>query len=484
MSRNILKTIVILLALLLAAGIGFIAYMEMGGSEITSPTTMPTTVPATTAAETVAPTTQAPTTEVPTTQAPATEATEVPTSAPVETTVPPETTVPAETTEPGDGTERFLLTFVGDCTLGSTPKQYGVKYSFIDTIGENYDYPFANVVEYFKKDDFTMANFEGTLTDEKMYSDQQFPFKGPTAYTQILTGSSVEAVTLANNHTRDFGTKGYNSTKSALDEAKLTYVEKDNYQMFTTESGLKIGLYGASFTMNQGSMATAIANMRSKGAEVVIVAFHWGSEGVYRPSDEQVRMAHDAVKAGADIVYGHHPHVLQKIEKYQDSIIYYSLGNFSFGGNNWPQDLDTAILQQEVIRDENGKISLGELTIIPASCSSLPVQNNFQPTPYEEGSEQYKRVLSKLDGTFKGGNLIVDYTPEETKAPATEAPVPEAPATEAPETAAPTVAPPVETQAPETPAPEPPATEAPIPEGPVPTIAPTPDVPDWEDPQT
>ena len=400
------------------------------------------------------------------------------------------TTVPTEPPE-----ERFLLTFAGDCTFGSNPVNKYALYSFENTVGENWAWPFANVLTYFEQDDCTFVNLEGTLTETGPRIPKAHNFKGSPEYVKILTENSVEAVTLANNHTRDFGTKGYNSTKAALDEAEVTYVEKDNYKMFTTESGLKIGLYGASFTMNQGAMATAIANMRAIGAEVVIVAFHWGSEGVYRPSEEQVTMAHNAVKAGADIVYGHHPHVLQKVEKYKDSIIYYSLGNFCFGGNNWPQDLDTAILQQEIIRDKNGKISLGELNIIPASCSSLPVQNNFQPTPYEEGTEKYNRVLSKLDGTFKGGNLVVDYTPDETKAPETEAPATEAPATEAPapetpETAAPTVAPPVETQAPAVP--EPPATEAPATEAPATeppatqkpvSTAPPEDFPDAADPE-
>lgn len=110
-----------------------------------------------------------------------------------------------------------------------------------------------------------------------------------------------------------------------------------------------------------------------------------------------------------DIVYGSHPHVLQPVEEYGDGIIYYSMGNFSFGGNNYPRDLDSVILQQEVIRDPDGAITLGELTMIPCSISSLPVQNNFQPTPYEEGSTEYLRVMDKLTGDWKGADLVVDY---------------------------------------------------------------------------
>ena len=119
--------------------------------------------------------------------------------------------------------------------------------------------------------------------------------------------------------------------------------------------------------------------------------------------------AHDAIDSGVDIVYGHHPHVLQRIEEYNDGIIYYSLGNFCFGGNQQPPDLDTAILQQQVIRHPDGAVELGELTIIPASISSIPVKNNYQPTPYEEGSEEYQRVLDKLSGGYEGVQLNVSY---------------------------------------------------------------------------
>ena len=112
-----------------------------------------------------------------------------------------------------------------------------------------------------------------------------------------------------------------------------------------------------------------------------------------------------AIDAGANIVWGHHPHVLQPIEEYNGGIIYYSLGNFAFGGNSVPKDHDTAVLQQEIIREPDGSIHLGKLTIIPCSVSSIKERNNFQPTPYEEGSEEYKRVLSKLDGTYGGPNL-------------------------------------------------------------------------------
>ena len=392
-------------------------------------------------------------------ETPPTEAVTVPveTAATVEATEPP---TEAPTTEPPTEPqpEIFTLTFVGDCTLGNDPSMDHMDTCFIQTIGADYDYPFRQVVSYFENDDFTMANLEGVLGREGYPANKMFRFRGPAEYTQILTGSSVEAVTLANNHTLDFGLAGFAETKRLLDEAELPYVEVNSSRLVTTESGLTIGLYAASFVIDQEDLEAEVAALREQGAEIVIFAIHWGGEGVYRAYAHNIQQAHDAIDAGVDIVYGTHPHVLQTVEAYNGGMVYYSLGNFAFGGNHFPKDMDSAILQQQVIRDIDGSIRLGELTIIPCSISGTPVHNNFQPIPLEEGTEAYNRVLSKLDGSFAGQNLVVKYPEKPTEPPATEAPT-APPATEAPATPPATEAPatPPATEAPATP----PATEAP-----------------------
>lgn len=319
---------------------------------------------------------------------------------------------------------RYILTFAGDCTLGSTSEKYNASSGFIKTIGEDYSFPFANVLEYFENDDFTIVNLEGVLADSGTAASKRFAFRGPVAYTEILTGSSVEAVTLANNHTADYGTAGYASTTEALTGTGVTFVEENKTALYTTESGLVIGLYADAFSFTNADIQKNVKALKEAGAEIIICAFHWGTEGSYRATSAQQGFAHAAIDAGADIVYGHHPHVLQKIEEYGDGIIYYSLGNFSFGGSVFPQDYDTAVLQQEIIRNEDGSVSLGELTIIPCSISSMTNQNNFQPTPLEEGSTAYNRVLSKLDGSYTGPDLLVDYSKldDPTEPAATEAP--------------------------------------------------------------
>ena len=330
-------------------------------------------------------------------------------------TQPATTPVTAYATEPTTQTvetepteERFLLTFVGDCTFGSNPSNYYAGYGFIKTVGEDYRYPFRNVIGYFENDEFTMVNLEGPLTDVGNPMQKKHAFRGPTSYVNIITENSIEAVTLANNHNMDYGQVGYDSTLATLKGAQVPFVERDSSVVVTTENGLTIGIYGAVYyLLDVEDMEAEIRALKEQGCELVIFAPHWGTEGTYRPTTQQVEVGHAAIDAGADIVYGSHPHVLQPIEQYNGGIIYYSLGNFSFGGNGYPKDYDSALLQQEVIRDENG-VRLGELQIVPVNVSSVSDRNNFQPTPYQEGTEAYDRVLSKLDGSFTGPNLKIN----------------------------------------------------------------------------
>ncbi len=359
----------------------------------TTPATQPTTVP-----------TEAPTTAP--TEAPTTAPTEAPTTAPTEP--------PAEV---------FTLTFTGDSTLGIEEGLWGDGFSFVTTIGEDYGWPYRGVAHLFTTDDCTFTNFEGVLAEAGVgvAQDKRFRFRGPLAYTQILTEGSVEAVSLANNHAHDYGDEGYISTKNALNSAGVHFAEHQGSTVFTTDSGLKIGLYAVSFFLDEADLKKEIAQMRQEGAQIIVLSLHKGDEGYYSVTSEQQRIAHTAIDLGVDIVWGHHPHVLQRIEEYNGGIIYYSLGNFSFGGNRNPKDKDTAVLQQQVIREADGTVHLGQLTIIPCRLSSITSYNDYQPTPYEVGSEEYNRVLSKLDGTFTGPDVPPAYATQPTTTP-TEAP--------------------------------------------------------------
>lgn len=320
-----------------------------------------------------------------------------------------EATGSAEETQPEKtGEERFLLTFTGDNTLGCGVNYIGTDLSFQTLAGEDYSYPYKNVVSYFRSDDATFANLEGPLTDTGFPAQKKHAFSGPESYVNMLSENSVDFVSLANNHSQDYGKEGYANTQKVLKEKNIPFVERDQATLLTLDRGLTIGVYGVVYyRIDEQELCAAVEKLK-KQADLVIVAAHWGSEGSYHPHREQISLAHAAIDAGADIVWGHHPHVLQNMEKYKDGIICYSLGNFSFGGYTYPGDFDTALVQIEVIKDAGGNVSLGEVTAVPCSVSSREDYNNYQPTPLPKGSEAYERVVSKLDGSYDGPTLTIN----------------------------------------------------------------------------
>ena len=318
----------------------------------------------------------------------ATEATE---------TVQPAETVPEET----QTQRRYVFTFGGDCTLSGPGGIVTSGDGIVTVIGEDYQYPFRNIRSWFAGDDFTMINLECVLTDSGFPVVDEYPFRGAEAYVEILSGSSVENVSLANNHTLDYGIDGYNRTREVLENVGITYVERDKSRMFTLKDGLTVGIYtSVYYNMDTAVIRKEITALREAGADIVIFAAHWGYEGNYKPREQEIALAHAAVEAGADIIYGTHPHVLQPVETYQNGVIFYSLGNLCYGGNVHLKDMDTALIQVEVVVGEDGVATVDKWTAIPCSISFVEDRNNYQPTPYAADSEGYRRVMSKLDGSW------------------------------------------------------------------------------------
>ena len=355
---------------------------------------------------------------------------------------PTPTPIPTPTPTPTPEPEYFTISFVGDNTLASS----NISSSFKNTINGDMKYPYKNTLEYFESDDLTIANLECVFSDSTLYSNEMFCFKAPASFAQILVEGNVEFVTTANNHSLDFGQKGLDDTCAALKDYGIAYGTEGDCVVYETESGLKVGIYCARSSVSVSAAQNAVGQLKEKGVDYIICALHWGSEGKYRANDTQVSVAHAAIDAGANVVYGSHPHVLQPVEEYGDGIIFYSLGNWSFGGNNNPSDKDTAIAQVTVKRDLDGKITTDSYKLIPCCISSDSSRNDFCPTPYKNGSDEYKRAMSKLDGSFTGPDLNVDYsfmyqtsTPESTDTPAAESP--EATTAPEPNTAPPSVEP-------------------------------------------
>ena len=335
--------------------------------------------------------------------------------------VPTPAPTPTPTPTPEPTPELLTISVIGDETLTTHQNLSDQsEYSYAGRMKGDYSYPFRNTAQYFKNDEFTITNLECTLSDTQMYSAQTFYFRAPAANAQILTEGGVDFVTTANNHSLDFGQAGLLSTCAALEQYGIPYGLEDQAQVITTEHGLNIGVYCAynDFSPNIEKASAAIQTMRAAGADYIICAFHWGQELYYQPNAAQIQIGHACIDAGADLIFGCHSHCLQPIEEYNGGIILYSMGEFSFGGHTAPTDRDTAIFQVTLKRDLDGSISVDSWNVIPCCVSSRPVYegytadnyNDFCPTPYEVGSEDYLRVLTKLNGTYEASSQGVDYS--------------------------------------------------------------------------
>lgn len=308
----------------------------------------------------------------------------------------PEETVPERA--PAD--DRFVLSFAGDCTLGAEHTAWNKAGNFPDVVGSDYAYPFSGVREVLAQDDFTFVNLECALTDYNVPAEKTYRFRGLPEYGAILTEGSVEAVTLANNHSQDYGTAGLKETRQVLESLGISAGGDGETFLYTTDRGLRVGVYTAYHIGKQG-IRQAISSLQEQGAEVIVAAFHAGTEGAYQPTDFQRQMFRYAAECGAHIVYNSHPHVLQPMEYWGESVIFYSLGNFCFGGNRNPSDKDTAILQVTVERQEDGTVTLEQVDALACSVTSTSSRNDYRPCLYEPGSAGADRVEKKLNGTYR-----------------------------------------------------------------------------------
>lgn len=276
-------------------------------------------------------------------------------------------------------------------------------------------YPFFEVKKFFDQS-YTIVNFETSalhddvLSDEgKKYlqmlyhSDKSFHFTASEYATSSVypKNSSVEAATLANNHFRDLGTMGMQTSMELLSHAGITYFGAgENYEeahspKIDKYKGKKIALIGASaltfgdkpkdgaqmaeFNKENPELKiflkSAIEKAKKAGAEIIIVYFHWGVEKDAAPQQYQIDLAHYSADLGANLVVGSHQHVIQGVEEYTPSgkkkmvPIAYGLGNFMFGGNMNSGDKRSIIFRLKYKVDKNGKLSPASYVIVPVITS-------------------------------------------------------------------------------------------------------------------
>ncbi len=324
-----------------------------------------------------------------------------------------ESTVAVITPEPVS--ESITLTFTGDCTFGRD-QSFDYDTSFDAFYEENgYEYFFANVKNIFEQDDYTVVNFEGTLTnaDSSERLDKQYAFKADPSYVKILSSSGVDAANMANNHSEDYGEQSYTDTLQYLSEAGITTFGYSDSKVVDVK-GVKVGLVGILELFEekdcQYKMIEQIEAVEAQGAQIIIVTMHWGEEAQYYYDQDQYDLGRIAIDHGADLVIGHHPHRVQAIETYKGKNIVYSLGNFCFGGNYEPSDMDSFIYQQ-TFTVNGGVLAEDNVTnIIPISISSASSYNNYQPTPYEDPDEIARIIAKMKDLTVEPGVPLTEWS--------------------------------------------------------------------------
>lgn len=285
-------------------------------------------------------------------------------------------------------TDHITLVAVGDIMLGGTAEEIMLKNS--------YDYPFQKTSHLLDNADIVIGNLEGPLTNiESSSLDKEYIFRSPPEnVAPALARAGFNIMNLANNHTMDYGVDGLNDTIKSLKKngifslgagANLTQARKG--LIFNTDYG-RVALLSYSLTFPKDFWATgdragtAFGHKKdieedvqrlSQQADYIIVSFHWGREKTTTLRPYQPTLAHAAIDAGADVVIGHHPHILQAIEQYKNGLVIYSLGNYVFG--SYSKDADTSVVARIILH--NGEFYSAELTPI----NVLNPEVVFQPHP-------------------------------------------------------------------------------------------------------
>lgn len=304
------------------------------------------------------------------------------------------------------------LAFVGDILQGEYINSWLQQ--------EGYSYPFQKALFHLSSADITAGNLEMPITTRGTADDEKtFVFKGAPEGLQGLVDAGIDVVSLANNHTLDYGVEGMLDTITHLDEYGIKHVGAGNndaeaYSPVIQEvNGIKVAYIGVSRVLpyttwkankytaglaeayDTASRALQAIEEAEKLADITIVMIHWGIERNNKPENYQLQLARNFIDAGADMIVGSHPHVLQGFEQYNGKWIAYSLGNFVFASHPKGKQAESGVL--------------GATCKITAECEMTfyPMKIvNAQPTPVKD--EEAKEMLQFLEDVSLNGVEIDD----------------------------------------------------------------------------
>lgn len=301
--------------------------------------------------------------------------------------------------------QQLTMTFVGDVTLGGENRLQELDDSFTGFAHrEGHDYFLENVRSLFSADDITVINLEGTLTDSAAQENREktYRFRADTDLIDVLTGSSVEACCIANNHTMDFGNQGFRSTHEVLDKAGIGYFGRNEVYIWEGK-GLRIGFVAipSEELGNKHELyEKKIASLKEQGLNAVIVSLHMGAEYRTQHNSSQTWAATKMIGAGADLIIMHHPHVLQGIDVIGNRTVFYSLGNFCFGGNRKVRALESMIVSATLTFSDDGTYLGQQFTLYPAHISGDELVNDFHPFIVTGSEAEKVMALVQNDTAF------------------------------------------------------------------------------------
>ncbi|MEK7555983.1 MAG: CapA family protein [Patescibacteria group bacterium] len=257
--------------------------------------------------------------------------------------------------------EMIRLGFVGDMMFDRGVESHILRYG-----GENQDFPFEKIQAYLKTFDVLFGNLEGPVSDKGADEGSVYSFRMSPAVALALARAGFSVVSVANNHIGDFGKEAMTDTFRRLDDASIVYsgggktsAEAYNPKVMSVRgtriSFLAFSEFGKNYLeakdfeagialISRESLQTSIA-LAKEVSDVVVVSFHFGDEYEPEPNDYQKETARLAIDLGADIVVGHHPHVVEPLERYKEGYIAYSLGNFIFDQNFSRETMEGAVLE-------------------------------------------------------------------------------------------------------------------------------------------
>ncbi len=287
------------------------------------------------------------------------------------------------------------LLFVGDIMLS---KNRGVWKQIVKN--RNVEYPFLKIADTLRSADLTFGNLEGPISSRGHSVGNKYSFRDDPIVVKGLKFAGFDIMSVANNHIFDWGGKAFDDTLSILNSNGIDTVgggvnyTNANIPVIESINGVKIAFlayslvdYDKNSFLAEGNMpgkssfnlkytARAVRRIKELGiANIVVVSFHWGDEYKTHSNKEQQNIAHVLIESGADIIIGHHPHVVQEVERYKKGWIAYSLGNFVFD-QSFSKETMRGLMLDVTINNKSKKI-------FKVKPIEIKISKTFQPSIFK-----------------------------------------------------------------------------------------------------